>query len=415
VLLDAAKNGASALCQRLLDTNKFKLNHRNREKKSALINAVENKHADTVDVLLKAKANPDGDVLLAMVNDGDEDSKDKSSSYFSPLMIASQNGSEHIIKSLLSARANPDYTTPDGKDMLAIAHPSVQQIFLNLRLKRQSSIQVDTSRNWSSLTSMKEAIDYICQEFKSENMSAVIIRQLNHHCCAEYVGDLFTTAPLTWDTLSVPKRFKAMLQEIVRLARKRANTTKPSSSSSSAAAESKGKGDLMKEEYVREQIRSLQFKSRMAERKTKLEMYKSIIEIAISDEVLTSKELGQIQTVRVKHSLTDQDHDLILQQIGISKEQYQQYTRNKLKYPRNGGYGDDGMYHATNNVEESKAAAAKLLTCVVCLDARSDHVVVPCMHLCLCGDCAPFYKQQQGNLACPKCRSKVETAMKVFL
>jgi len=152
-----------------------------------------------------------------------------------------------------------------------------------------------------------------------------------------------------------------------------------------------------------------------AERKTKLEMYKSIIEIAISDEVLTSKELGQIQTVRVKHSLTDQDHDLILQQIGISKEQYQQYTRNKLKYPRNGGYGDDGMYHATNNVEESKAAAAKLLTCVVCLDARSDHVVVPCMHLCLCGDCAPFYKQQQGNLACPKCRSKVETAMKVFL
>jgi len=265
VLLDAAKNGASALCQRLLDTNKFKLNHRNREKKSALINAVENKHADTVDVLLKAKANPDGDVLLAMVNDGDEDSKDKSSSYFSPLMIASQNGSEHIIKSLLSARANPDYTTPDGKDMLAIAHPSVQQIFLNLRLKRQSSIQVDTSRNWSSLTSMKEAIDYICQEFKSENMSAVIIRQLNHHCCAEYVGDLFTTAPLTWDTLSVPKRFKAMLQEIVRLARKRANTTKPSSSSSSAAAESKGKGDLMKEEYVREQIRSLQFKSRMVE------------------------------------------------------------------------------------------------------------------------------------------------------
>eukprot|EP00531_Pseudo-nitzschia_arenysensis_P011070 CAMPEP_0116129400 /NCGR_PEP_ID=MMETSP0329-20121206/7904_1 /TAXON_ID=697910 /ORGANISM="Pseudo-nitzschia arenysensis, Strain B593" /LENGTH=225 /DNA_ID=CAMNT_0003623665 /DNA_START=128 /DNA_END=805 /DNA_ORIENTATION=- len=27
-------------------------------------------------------------------------------------------------------------------------------------------------------------------------------------------------------------------------------------------------------------------------------------------------------------------------------------------------------------------------TCVVCLERKADHVVVPCGHLCLCGDCA---------------------------
>lgn len=40
-------------------------------------------------------------------------------------------------------------------------------------------------------------------------------------------------------------------------------------------------------------------------------------------------------------------------------------------------------------------------TCVVCLERTADHVVIPCGHLCLCGDCAQ--KVLQGKTTKPHC------------
>lgn len=44
--------------------------------------------------------------------------------------------------------------------------------------------------------------------------------------------------------------------------------------------------------------------------------------------------------------------------------------------------------------------------CVVCLDPPRDHIILPCKHVCLCGDCAEDYLEG-GVEECPQCRVKI--------
>lgn len=58
--------------------------------------------------------------------------------------------------------------------------------------------------------------------------------------------------------------------------------------------------------------------------------------------------------------------------------------------------------------EPPQAPAPAKAECVVCLDAEATHVVVPCGHICLCGDCT------QNLPHCPLCRTAVLQTMRVF-
>mmetsp|Transcript_26739 Transcript_26739/g.64795 ORF Transcript_26739/g.64795 Transcript_26739/m.64795 type:complete len:778 (-) Transcript_26739:324-2657(-) len=366
ILIDASKNGSADLVQKLVDTKAFDLGHVNREGQSCLTYAVGNKHEDTVEILLEAKAN-------ANQTFGDDNT---------PLILASQGGTSGICRALLKAKANPNHTNAAGMDAVAVAHPDVRNMLLSLRLRRRQSFTVDESIPWTTLTRIKKAIDYICSEQKNTDLAPVIIRGLEHDCCAEFVGDLLTIDPETWEALSMPKRFKAMLQEIVRIAREKAKK-------------------FSSEEKEKDNLRRLAHENRFATKRARLDMYKSIIEMAVEDEVLTKTELEKISQVRLKHKLTLKDHELVLKEIGLSKQQYAQFTQNQLP-------------SAAKGTESKQSQQSDLMQCIVCLDARCDHVILPCMHMCLCGDCAPFYKEQQG-LKCPKCRQSVKSVVKVFM
>jgi len=52
--------------------------------------------------------------------------------------------------------------------------------------------------------------------------------------------------------------------------------------------------------------------------------------------------------------------------------------------------------------------------CVVCMDERKQHVMMPCMHMCVCGVCAQRLLDAQTPL-CPVCRTPVESTMRVFI
>ena len=51
--------------------------------------------------------------------------------------------------------------------------------------------------------------------------------------------------------------------------------------------------------------------------------------------------------------------------------------------------------------------------CVVCLDARKDHAIVPCGHMCVCGPCAAMLNQA-GHPSCPVCRGPIASTMRMF-
>ncbi len=40
-------------------------------------------------------------------------------------------------------------------------------------------------------------------------------------------------------------------------------------------------------------------------------------------------------------------------------------------------------------------------SCVVCMDKKVDSLILPCKHLCLCGDCGELVKE------CPVCRGAI--------
>ncbi len=50
--------------------------------------------------------------------------------------------------------------------------------------------------------------------------------------------------------------------------------------------------------------------------------------------------------------------------------------------------------------------------CVVCLNAKSTRIIIPCMHFCLCETCSLAFKRK--NMDCPKCRAKIRMICKVY-
>lgn len=51
-------------------------------------------------------------------------------------------------------------------------------------------------------------------------------------------------------------------------------------------------------------------------------------------------------------------------------------------------------------------------TCVICMDAEPNVVLIPCGHMCMCSDCALVARQQHEN--CPLCRSRVRLSSRVY-
>jgi hypothetical protein len=51
--------------------------------------------------------------------------------------------------------------------------------------------------------------------------------------------------------------------------------------------------------------------------------------------------------------------------------------------------------------------------CVVCFDAPKNHVLVPCMHMCVCEECAERLVSFKPP-RCPVCRATIEQTARVF-
>jgi hypothetical protein len=62
-----------------------------------------------------------------------------------------------------------------------------------------------------------------------------------------------------------------------------------------------------------------------------------------------------------------------------------------------------------------KPAAARRCehTCVVCIDATTDHAIVPCGHLCVCSTCGPRLARTR-HARCPICREPVQSLQRIF-
>ena len=74
-----------------------------------------------------------------------------------------------------------------------------------------------------------------------------------------------------------------------------------------------------------------------------------------------------------------------------------------------------GVGGARDNVAGGSSAGSDATTheCVVCMDSKKSHALVPCGHMCVCKKCAETILATRQ--LCPVCRALVLQVFKVYL
>lgn len=118
-----------------------------------------------------------------------------------------------------------------------------------------------------------------------------------------------------------------------------------------------------------------------------LEWYADVLKMAMINHTLTPDESSYLQNMREKLGITDDDHKEVLRETGWTERDIEDAKKD----------------------EEPRGAE-----CVVCMENVASHIVMECMHLCLCGDCAMKYNGIYKEQGCPNCRGKITKIAKTY-
>ena len=83
----------------------------------------------------------------------------------------------------------------------------------------------------------------------------------------------------------------------------------------------------------------------------------------------------------------------------------------KLEFPR--AEGDKQAEPVEEKKKPREPSSEDRGICCTCLEKRSDHILLPCKHLCVCGGCLD--QINIGDRRCPICRSPVDSSLSVFV
>jgi hypothetical protein len=116
------------------------------------------------------------------------------------------------------------------------------------------------------------------------------------------------------------------------------------------------------------------------------EWYADVFRMAMMDRVLTNEEEALLARQREKLNITDEEAKTIALECGWNDV----------------------------DLEGARKESERVNECVVCMEAPANHVVLECMHLCLCANCAMMYTGIYKDSGCPKCRGTISKVSKVY-
>jgi ferredoxin len=114
-------------------------------------------------------------------------------------------------------------------------------------------------------------------------------------------------------------------------------------------------------------------------------IYREFLRGITADESITPTAYEQLRLYREQHNINNTEHAAVLSELNLSAERFE-----KMKH---------------FDVAPEKE-------CIVCQDQAKDHIILNCMHICLCADCA--VKLNNGKSKCPMCDKKISSIVKVF-
>jgi hypothetical protein len=182
------------------------------------------------------------------------------------------------------------------------------------------------------------------------------------------------------------------------------NDSKSSSSKTTESAALRGRVPPAQEDFLRRELLRLQdtIKEEQIKRQTleksleqkikftELQSYREYIRGLIVDGVIDNAELVQLENYRRERGITELQHATVLRDLNISAEQF------KALIP-------DTSESTSNEME-----------CTICMENRKDHMVMDCMHLCVCEKCAEDVLKE-AHPKCPLCSGQIREIRKIFL
>lgn len=118
--------------------------------------------------------------------------------------------------------------------------------------------------------------------------------------------------------------------------------------------------------------------------------YMAFLRILISGEnPISDQQRRMLADMRRSQNISDESHDKILEILGISRAEFE------------GASGEQG--------------AGPVRECVVCMDAGCTFIILDCMHMCLCGDCAAKAGPNQPMTLCPTCRQPIKEVRRAYM
>eukprot|EP01084_Bolivina_argentea_P116614 207170_1 len=114
------------------------------------------------------------------------------------------------------------------------------------------------------------------------------------------------------------------------------------------------------------------------------------------------------------NSLKTEHSETIARQQAMQMEMNQiqnKYNEMKIKYDEKSDIlmSISKLLVRNDNIDEENNKERK---CIICLDGKSDHILIPCGHICVCIECKESYND--NNATCPICRGKVTSVIKTF-
>lgn len=123
-----------------------------------------------------------------------------------------------------------------------------------------------------------------------------------------------------------------------------------------------------------------------------VELYRSVVRAVLVDGQLLEAELALLADMRAKHGITMEEHEAVMQEMGL----------------------DDSKVNELRSKSKTETGAPER-ECVICLESGVSHVVLPCMHYCLCKSCAEMLRSlEPSRRNCPMCRGRVQETKQVF-
>lgn len=127
-----------------------------------------------------------------------------------------------------------------------------------------------------------------------------------------------------------------------------------------------------------------------------LDMYEGILCMALADRSISEEEEELLLKMRRKLGISNSDHEKALSNIGITQTDW------------------ESMREKGNDSSPSDGSPNAVAECVICFDNLGDHVILDCMHMCLCKDDAR--EIMNSTKTCPKCRVSIrEGIRRVYL